>query len=217
MLLRCSSTPILHSSQPIQSSPLTRTHSVSFISNKNTYDLHSNSTIKKNARDECSKMLQMSTIGGNGGCGNGGKLCVGGGNGSNGGSDHGHNDTELYYQNMMEANPGNALLLANYAKFLKEVRYNHKKAEEYYERAILANPNDGNVLSMYADLIWQDHRDGNRAESYFNQAIEADPHDCCVLASYARFLWDVEDDDEEDISAINRNWMFNTSTSLIVV
>lgn len=30
--------------------------------------------------------------------------------------------TDVYYQKMIEANPGNPLFLGNYAKFLKEVR-----------------------------------------------------------------------------------------------
>ncbi|XVE98339.1 hypothetical protein REPUB_Repub03eG0097800 [Reevesia pubescens] len=143
-------------------------------------------------------------IGGSGG----GKIYGGGGSGGGGGSDGGDNvwgswdssngndSTDLYYQKMMEANPGNSLLLSNYARFLKEVRGDLVKAEEYCGRAILANPNDGNVLSMYADLIWQTHKDGARAETYFDQAVKAAPNDCFVLASYARFLWDAEEEEE---------------------
>ena len=38
------------------------------------------------------------------------------------GGDHGHGGgVEEYYLKMIEANPGNPLLLGNYAKFLKEV------------------------------------------------------------------------------------------------
>lgn len=58
--------------------------------------------------------------------GGGGKFC--GGGGSDGGdnedswnSNNGNHGTDLYYQKMIEANPGNSLLLSNYAKFLKEV------------------------------------------------------------------------------------------------
>lgn len=36
-------------------------------------------------------------------------------------SNHGVDEAHAYYQKMIEANPGNALLLGNYAKFLKEV------------------------------------------------------------------------------------------------
>ncbi|PSR96074.1 Tetratricopeptide repeat protein [Actinidia chinensis var. chinensis] len=143
-----------------------------------------------------------STICGGGG---GGERGSGGGNGSryrsgsyepNNGP--GHERTDSYYQEMIEANPGNALLLGNYAQFLKEVRGDLAKAEEYCGRAILANPNDGNVLSMYADLIWQTKRDASRAETYFDQAVKTDPDDCYVLASYARFLWDAEEEEEEE-------------------
>lgn len=51
-----------------------------------------------------------------------------GSNGSDGGhgspwnhSSNGGDSTDAYYQKMIEANPNNSLLLANYAKFLKEV------------------------------------------------------------------------------------------------
>lgn len=100
---------------------------------------------------------------------------------------------------MIEANPANSLLLANYARFLQEVKGELIKAEEYCERAILANPGgDANVLSLYADIIWQTHGDARRAESYFDQAVKSSPDDCYVLASYAKFLWDAEEEEEEE-------------------
>ncbi|CAJ1955065.1 unnamed protein product [Sphenostylis stenocarpa] len=138
--------------------------------------------------------LQTSVMGGGMGSG-GGRIC-GGCNGSGRGS-HGRDWTDAYYQNMIEANPNNALLLGNYAKFLKEVRGDYSKAGEYLERAILATPGDANVLSHYADLIWQTEKNADRAEGYFDQAVRSAPDDCYVLASYAKFLWDVEEDEED--------------------
>ncbi|KAI4335709.1 hypothetical protein L6164_014331 [Bauhinia variegata] len=64
--------------------------------------------------------------------GGGGRICRGGGGGrSDNGDDersgfwdsnHGNDSTDIYYQQMIEANPGNPLLLSNYAKYLKEAR-----------------------------------------------------------------------------------------------
>ncbi|CAL5444108.1 unnamed protein product [Camellia sinensis] len=145
----------------------------------------------------------QTVVAGSGG-GGGGRICgggggAGGGRGLEGGDGFsGYDGTEAYYQKMIEANPGNALLLGNYAKFLKEVRGDLAKAEEYCGRAVLENPNDGNAMSLYADLIWQTKRDAHRAENYFDQAVKADPDDCYVLASYARFLWDTEEEEEEE-------------------
>ncbi|KAJ6863565.1 hypothetical protein NC652_040183 [Populus alba x Populus x berolinensis] len=143
---------------------------------------------------------------GGGSDGGGRKFCGGRGRsdfGDDGGSgsqesNEGTETTDVYYQKMIEANPGNPLFLRNYARFLKEVRLDFVKAEEYCGRAILANPNDADVLSMYADLIWQNHKDASRAESYFDRAVKAAPDDCYVMASYARFLWDAEEEEEEE-------------------
>lgn len=56
------------------------------------------------------------------GCGGGRGGSVGGGASESWDANHGNNDgTDIYYQRMIEANPGNALLLGNYARFLKEV------------------------------------------------------------------------------------------------
>ncbi|KAI3919754.1 hypothetical protein MKX01_000195 [Papaver californicum] len=157
------------------------------------------------------RSLMVPLVGGGANGSNGGRKCGGGGRSDeeeddgkseleeNGDNNNNKKDSvETYYQKMIEANPGNSLLLGNYAKFLKEEKADLVKAEEYCGRAILANPSDGSVLSLYADLIWQTHKDVSRAETYFDQAIQASPDDCFVLASYARFLWDTEEDDEED-------------------
>lgn len=154
-------------------------------------------------------VLQTQVVGGGTGKSGGRIGCGGGGRGSKGGdgdgcgpgfSESSNDATDAYYQKMIEANPSNALILANYAKFLKEVRGDYAKAEEYCGRAILENPDDGNVLSLYADLIWEGQKDARRAETYFNQAVQSAPDDCYVLASYARFLWDAEDEDDEEVA-----------------
>jgi len=154
--------------------------------------------------------LQLGFGGGGGGRGwiggGGGGAGGGGGGGDDGGADYGYGDenggrgnsTDVYYEKMIEANPGDPLILGNYARYLKEVRGNFVKAEEYYGRAILANPTDGSVLALYADLIWQTHKDASRAAGYFDQAVKAAPDDCYVMASYARFLWDTEEEEEEE-------------------
>jgi len=154
--------------------------------------------------------LQTSTMGCGMGGSDGGIICGGGGGrGSDDGhgswwdffseeNNHGRDGTDAYYQNMIEANPNNPLLLGNYAKFLKEVCGDYSKAEEYLERAILVNPGDANVLSLYADLIWQKEKNADRAEGYFDQAVQSAPDDCYVLASYAKFLWDVEEDEDKE-------------------
>ncbi|KAB5553341.1 hypothetical protein DKX38_010652 [Salix brachista] len=139
-------------------------------------------------------------------CGGGGGGGISGSGGGGGGfwdsshqpNESDHESMDVYYQNMIKAYPDNALLLANYAKFLKEVRGDVVKAEEFCEKAILGNgSDDGNVLSMYGDLIWNNHKDSDRAQACFDRAIKSSPGDCYVLASYANFLWDAGEEEEE--------------------
>ncbi|GLJ49026.1 hypothetical protein SUGI_1034220 [Cryptomeria japonica] len=81
--------------------------------------------------------------------------------------------TDVYYEEILKANPGNPLLLRNYAKFLHEVKGDISKAEEFYESAIMAGPKDGEVLSLYAQLIWETLEDVDRTQAYFEQAVQA--------------------------------------------
>ncbi|CAN4113002.1 unnamed protein product [Withania somnifera] len=141
--------------------------------------------------DEVEEKKQMKAVeqlvvdgGGSGGTGRG-KKCGGGSSDSDSddsehwdSSNHGSDDsTDLHYIKMIQANPGNSLLLGNYARFLKEVRGNLVKAEEYCGRAVMANPSDGNVLSLYADLIWRTHKNATRAHNYFEKAVKVAPND----------------------------------------
>ncbi|KAG6485693.1 uncharacterized protein LOC122011678 [Zingiber officinale] len=115
--------------------------------------------------------------------------------GRSGVNDSGRDSMDEHYKQMIKTDPGNSLLLGNYAKYLKEVRGDNAKAEEYCQRAILANPHDPTVLTMYADLVWEGDRDAPRAQTYFDRAMKAAPDDCFVMASYAKFLWDSEKED----------------------
>lgn len=79
--------------------------------------------------------MQTLVVGGGLGSGSGDRIGSGSGgfgggdgSGSDGGfgfsnnsNNSGNDATDSYYRTMIEANPGNALLLGNYAKFLKEV------------------------------------------------------------------------------------------------
>lgn len=75
-----------------------------------------------NEKESClSGGLVLDEGSGGGGGGNGGVLGGGGGGDGNGDGGKGSESMEMYYQNMIKAYPEDALILANYAKFLKEV------------------------------------------------------------------------------------------------
>lgn len=68
------------------------------------------------------RALQTLVLGGGSGSDDGGcKRISGSGKGDGFGSGSGLDATDAYYNNLIQANPGNCLLLSNYAKFLKEV------------------------------------------------------------------------------------------------
>lgn len=79
---------------------------------------------EKEKKKKKERVLQT-LVGGNGGSVVGGVQGFIGGDGSGFGSNSRDSNswrgTDAYYRKMIEANPGNALLLSNYAKFLKEV------------------------------------------------------------------------------------------------
>lgn len=110
------------------------------------------------------------------------------------------NSVEEYYKQMVKENPGNSMVLRNYAQFLYQSKGDLEGAEEYYSRAILADPKDGEVMSQYAKLVWELHHDHYRASSYFEHAALTAPEDSHVLAAFAGFLWETEEDEEENVS-----------------
>eukprot|EP00252_Welwitschia_mirabilis_P002088 TRINITY_DN1200_c0_g1_i1.p1 TRINITY_DN1200_c0_g1~~TRINITY_DN1200_c0_g1_i1.p1 ORF type:complete len:380 (+),score=48.83 TRINITY_DN1200_c0_g1_i1:193-1332(+) len=126
------------------------------------------------------------------------------GTGGGGGHARNFNDMEQYYDAMLQQDPGNPLLLRNYAQFLHETKHDYRKAEDMYSRAILADPTDGDTLAKYAKLVWELHRDEEKASGYFEQATRASSDDCNVFAAYASFLWETDDKNEEE-ETLSRN------------
>ncbi|KAG6501869.1 uncharacterized protein LOC121994483 [Zingiber officinale] len=124
---------------------------------------------------------------------------VGGSGKGDGESGNGDSNRRIsdYYQQMLQIDPSNPLLLRNYGRFLHEVEGDAKAAEGCYGRAILASPGDGEVLSLYGQLVWETHRDEERAKGYFERAVQASPNDCYVLGSYAHFLWNAGEEEDE--------------------
>lgn len=106
-----------------------------------------------------------------------------------------HSKIGAYYEQLLQLNPSDPLLLRNYGKFLHEVEKDTIRAEECYSRAILASPTDGELLALYGKLVWDTQRDKRRAQYYFDRAVYASPNDCLVIGHYAHFLWQVEDDE----------------------
>jgi tetratricopeptide (TPR) repeat protein len=128
-------------------------------------------------REEAALAL-LEGVGGDGGRG---RACRGGhggrGGDGDGNGDEGHGAADAHYRRMIRANPGNALPLGNYARYLREVEGDAARAQEYCERAIVADPGDGDALALYAGLVWETSRDAQRADAYYSRAVQAAPDD----------------------------------------
>lgn len=79
--------------------------------------------------DECRIHVMVDGTGGGGD--GGGKICSGGGGGGDNG-DYGSDGADVYYRNMIDANPSNSLILGNYAKYLKEVLISYQSYTYVY-------------------------------------------------------------------------------------
>ncbi|KAL9271857.1 hypothetical protein AKJ16_DCAP23840, partial [Drosera capensis] len=83
--------------------------------------------------------------------------------------------TDLLYQMSIAQEPGNPLLLSNYAKFLYLVARDYDRAEECFKRAIQSDQGDAETLSQYATFLWFIRKDIWRAEERYQQAMAAEP------------------------------------------
>ncbi|KAL9259144.1 hypothetical protein AKJ16_DCAP09860 [Drosera capensis] len=103
--------------------------------------------------------------------------------------------TDLLYQMSLAQEPGNPLLLSNYAKFLYLVARDYDRAEECFKRAIQSDQWDPEALSQYATFLWLIRKDIWRAEERYQQAMAAEPDNPYHASKYANFLWSTGGDD----------------------
>ena len=83
-------------------------------------------------------------------------------------------DSDTRKSSSTPTDPAKASRLADYARFLEDVRRDYDRAEEMYERAIKADPTNADILGDYADFLEGFRRDYDRAEAMYERAIEAD-------------------------------------------
>ncbi|KAH7282533.1 hypothetical protein KP509_35G034900 [Ceratopteris richardii] len=121
--------------------------------------------------------------------------------------------TDLTYQEEIRMDPGNPLLLANYAQFLHLVRHHNARAESFFRRALAAAPDgaDADVMAKFANFLWIAKGDLAEAERTFQAAAEAEPTNAYHAGSYANFLWSSEACRAEETSTclIDDNFSIN--------
>ncbi|KAJ8769805.1 hypothetical protein K2173_007665 [Erythroxylum novogranatense] len=103
--------------------------------------------------------------------------------------------TELLYQTGLSQEPGNPLLLANYAQFLYLVGHDYDRAEDYFKSAVGVETRDAEAYNKYATFLWRIRKDLWAAEETFLEAIASDPSNTYHAANYAHFLWNTGGED----------------------
>jgi len=98
------------------------------------------------------------------------------------------------YLAAIQDTPGNARLLARYARFLAVGRRDHDGAEHHFNRAIDADPQDGEALREFATFLTDVRRNFDRAEECYRLALRVDFENTETLIAYADFLWKVRGD-----------------------
>ena len=71
------------------------------------------------------------------------------------------------YRRAVEAAPGNAIVLGNYAVFLMTIRGARSRIEKLFDRAIAADPDSAAVLSGYADFLANIRHDHDKAKEIY--------------------------------------------------
>ena len=95
---------------------------------------------------------------------------------------------------LLEKEPADPNLLANYANFLTATREDHDAAEAFYKRAIEADQENAYTLGGYAIFLTDIRKDHDAAEAFYKRAIEADPSNATRLGNYAIFLKNIRKD-----------------------
>lgn len=88
------------------------------------------------------------------------------------------------YDEALNYNPANILVLNNYAYFLAEEGTQLKKAEQMSRRALEAEPDNATYLDTYAWVLYKLQR-YEEAYTYIEKAITADPEPSDVLYEHA--------------------------------
>ena len=88
------------------------------------------------------------------------------------------------YDEALNYNPANILVLNNYAYFLAEEGTQLKKAEQMSSRAVEAEPDNATYLDTYAWVLYKLQR-YEEAYTYIKKAITADPEPSDVLYEHA--------------------------------
>ncbi|KAI5062162.1 hypothetical protein GOP47_0022701 [Adiantum capillus-veneris] len=98
--------------------------------------------------------------------------------------------TDLNYQQEINSDPSNPLLLANYAQFLHVVRHDNGRAEQLYRRAVMLDAGgDGEAMGRFASFLWVVKGDVEEAESAYKAAVTVDPTNAYHAGCYAHFMW----------------------------
>jgi|GEM_PF-6931689 len=97
-------------------------------------------------------------------------------------------EAEKYYCRAIEIDSKNAVVLGNFANYMKNHRNDNDKAEALYRQAIEAVPNHAIHLGNFANFLRNVRGNYKEAEQYYRRAIEADPKLTEHIGNFAQML-----------------------------
>jgi len=92
----------------------------------------------------------------------------------------------VIFENLVNKNPNDAEILANYARAMRDGKQ-YEKAANLFDRSLKIVPNQASVIMSYITLL-RDTRQYEKAFSLFDRALELEPDNIITLNSYAGIL-----------------------------
>jgi tetratricopeptide (TPR) repeat protein len=99
-----------------------------------------------------------------------------------------YKQAERLYGRALDIDPRDAVITANLALLIHQVRKDYFKAEQLYRKALRLDPSHAVCTANLGLLIYQAYGNHEEAERLYRRALEIDPNDGRLAGNFAQFL-----------------------------